>query len=346
MATSSIPIFFIGATGYLGGSILARLLIHPRANEFDITAIVRSSEKASGLQSQFGVKTVVGSISDLDKLEDLSAQSHIVFSCADSDNLDAIKAICRGLKKRRVTAGETPIFIHTSGTAVIIDDARGLHPTDIIYNDLNADQIESIPPTAFRRNVDLAIAEADKEGYLTSYIVIPSTIWGVPSTPLIDAGLQKTSSIQIPMLIKAALGMSQGGVVGKGVGQWGDVHIDDVADLYIVLLDAILANPGTVGHGREGYYFVENGEHTWYDISKEIAKALYDLGRGKSPEPTTFTSEELTKYFGSEMFGNFFGTNARCRANRGRALGWKPVKTTAEMLTGIRTEVERVIAES
>ncbi|KAI0789836.1 hypothetical protein C8Q75DRAFT_762663 [Abortiporus biennis] len=346
MSASTTPILFLGSTGYLGGSILARLLIHPRVQEFEITALVRSPEKASVLQSKFGVKTVVGSNADLDKLENLSAQSHIVFSCADSDDLDAIKAIFRGLKKRKASTGKTPLLIHTSGTAYLNDDARGLHTTEVIYDDTNVEQIQSLPPTAFHRNVDLAIEEADAEGYLKSYNVTPSTIWGVPSTPLVDVGIQNTGSIQIPYLIKAGLGRGQGGMVGKGFPQWANVNIDDVADLYIVILNALLTNPDSVGHGREGYYFGENGEHTWYELCKEISKALYELGRGKIPEPTAFTTDELVKYFGSEMFGYFFGTNSRCRANRGRALGWKPTRTTADMLASIKAEVERVIAKS
>ena len=79
-----------------------------------------------------------------------------------------------------------------------------------------------------------------------------------------------------------------------------------VADLYIVLFDSIVANPDKVGHGREGYYFGESGEHTWGDISKAIGKALVELGHGKDEEPTTFTPGELVKYFGSEVRVNHY----------------------------------------
>ncbi|KAI0789837.1 hypothetical protein C8Q75DRAFT_762665 [Abortiporus biennis] len=346
MAPSKIPIFFIGATGYLGGSILIRLLAHPRVNDFEITAIVRSQEKAAILQSKFRVKSVVGSTAELENLENLCANAHIVFSCAESDNVEAMQAILRGLKKRKENTGETPILIHTSGTGELTDDAKGLHTTDTIFDDMNADQIESLPPTAFHRNVDLPIVEADKEGYLRSYIVLPGTIYGIASNPLVSEGIQNPISSQIPDLIRAGLGRGQGGVVGKGVSQWPDVSIEDVSELYIVLLNAILEPPDSAGHGREGYYFGENGEHTWYEICKEIAKTLHELGRGKSDEPTTFSTEELVKYFGSEWFGNYHGTNSRCRSNRARALGWKPIKTKADMLASIKPQVEYIIAKS
>ena len=34
-------------TGYIGGSVLSRLLEHPSASTFDITVLVRSEEKAN-----------------------------------------------------------------------------------------------------------------------------------------------------------------------------------------------------------------------------------------------------------------------------------------------------------
>lgn len=53
-----------------------------------------------------------------------------------------------------------------------------------------------------------------------------------------------------------------------------------------------------IGHGREGFYFGENGEHLLYDAAKAIGAAMVELGRAKNDEPTTFTKEELDKYFG------------------------------------------------
>jgi hypothetical protein len=70
-----------------------------------------------------------------------------------------------------------------------------------------------------------------------------------------------------------------------------------VADFYIDLYNAIKANPDTVGHGREGFYFLLNGEHTLYDVCREIGRALVAVGRATDEVPTTFTPEEVKKYF-------------------------------------------------
>ena len=71
------------------------------------------------------------------------------------------------------------------------------------------------------------------------------------------------------------------------------------AVLYRLLFDAILLDPQGVPHGWEGFYFVENGEHTWYDISKQIGEAFVALGVSDVAEPTPFTDEELVRTWGT-----------------------------------------------
>ncbi|OSC98273.1 NAD-P-binding protein [Trametes coccinea BRFM310] len=338
-SAAKTPIFLTGATGYIGGSVLQRLLQHPNADNFDITVIVRNAEKAKILESKFGVKVVVGTHQDLDKLETLAENAHVVFHCADADDLPAAQAILSGLRKRHAKLGDLPILIHTSGTGELTDDARGMYATDTIYSDLNVEQIKSIPPTAFHRNVDLTIMEADEQGYVRAHIILPSTIYGISEGPLFEAGVSNPHSIQIPLLIKGSLDRKRAGIVGLGKALWPDVHINDVADLYIVLFDSAVSNPEKTGHGWEGFYFGENGEHSWYQISRAIGEAMVELGLTDDPEPTPFSTDELIKYFGSEAAGNYSGSNSRCRADRGRSIGWKPRYTTDDMLKSIKPEV-------
>lgn len=70
-----------------------------------------------------------------------------------------------------------------------------------------------------------------------------------------------------------------------------------VAEMYEILLDVTLSDPN-LAHGREGYYFAENGEYKLHDVAKAYSQALYDLGKGKSPDPTTYSADEAQKYFG------------------------------------------------
>lgn len=64
--------------------------------------------------------------------------------------------------------------------------------------------------------------------------------------------------------------------------------------MYVILYDAILA--GKAGHGREGLYFVENGQYVYKDVAAKIGEALLDLGGSKTAEPSTFVEEDFKKF--------------------------------------------------
>ncbi|KAF8896249.1 hypothetical protein BD779DRAFT_1494828 [Infundibulicybe gibba] len=310
-------IFLTGATGYIGGSVLSRLLSHPLARTFHITALVRSPARAKDLEA-LGVTVVLGSNADLSLLRQSAREADIIVACADADDLAAARAILDGIEERYRQTGVAPRSSTRQG--VLVDDAGGMHDTDQIYSDLDIPKLESLPASQPHRNVDLELVAADSKGYAKTHIILPSTIYGVATGILVDKKLQNAHSQQIPALVKVSLARGQGGMVGRGDNIWPNVHIDDA-----------------LAHGREGFYFAENGEHTMYDIAKTIAQVLCDMGRGESPEPTTFTEKEIKRYFPN---GTSLGTNSRCRADRSRGVGWKPVKGTIDMLSSIRDEVE------
>ena len=72
-------IYTFTGTGYIGGSVLTRLLEHPNVNSFQITTLVRSPEKAEKLKS-LGVNAVIGSLLELDKVEKLASEADVVFA--------------------------------------------------------------------------------------------------------------------------------------------------------------------------------------------------------------------------------------------------------------------------
>ncbi|EKM80125.1 hypothetical protein AGABI1DRAFT_57587 [Agaricus bisporus var. burnettii JB137-S8] len=334
----TLKFFFVGATGYIGSSVLERFLDHPDASNFEFTALVRDPRKAEKFK-QFGINATVGSFDDAQLVEDLTAAADVVVDAGNADDLGLTKSMLRGFKRGFQKTGKPSTFIHTSGTGVLVDDAAGLRTTDVIWNDADPDQIEQLPPTAPHRDVDLEILQADKEGYVRAYFVLPSTIYGMASGKFVDAGLANKHSVQVPALIKTSLDRGQAGMIGKGLNIWPNVHIDEAADFYIELFNAIKANPDAVGHGRGGFYILLNGEHTLYDVSKEIGRALVALGKATTEVPSTYTQEEVNKYFGGS---NYLGTNSRGLANHSRSIGWKPKKTTQDFLASIGPEVEEI----
>lgn len=194
-----------------------------------------------------------------------------------------------------------------SGTYTLMDDARGKYPTDIVYDDLNIDQIKSIPNDAAHRKVDLLITDADSKGYVHTHIVLPSMVYGIADHALVDAGVSNAIYL-----------LWHGQLWSAGVPEWlgrvvlfGQVcrlttvcgidflfgrmttNLSPVANLYVALFDSIVRVPQMTGHGWEGFYFGEVGEHTWFQVSKAIGDALVYFGIASESEPTPFTTEEL-----------------------------------------------------
>ena len=113
------------------------------------------------------------------------------------------------------------------------------------------------------------------------------------------------------------------------------------ANAFFRLFDAALFDPAKVSHGREGYFFVEGGEHGMDEIIGAIGKALVGLGLVSEAEPDVFTAEERVQYYGSDIFAFLLFSNARCTADRIRKeLGWAPKHTTEEFIGSLQKEVE------
>jgi len=168
-----------------------------------------------------------------------------------------------------------------------------------------------------------------------TYLVYPVTIYGIADHALTKAAISNPHSIQVPALIQASLDRGRAGMVGVGKNIWHNVRIDEISELYVVLYNTVASNP-VAAHGREGIYIGENGQHTLYDVAKAVQEAMIELGLSKENEPSSFTREEVKKYFGSD----YLGVNSHCKSERTKAIGWKPTKTTQDFLASIRPEVE------
>ncbi|KAK1225593.1 hypothetical protein PQX77_011451 [Marasmius sp. AFHP31] len=346
-ATHKTVVLLTGVTGYIGGSVLTRLLDLPGArSKFNFRAIVRSSDKAKKLEDLFDVQAILGSHSDRELVERESSQADIVLAMADSDDMEAVGAILDGLKRRYEVTGKAPILIHTSGTGVLADSAGG-ESSQVIWDDNDIAQMATISPDALHRPPELKVLDADQEGYVKTYIITPSATYGLPKAPLVDAGIQNTKSMFFGLTVPTAIARGQGFIVGKGNNIWPTVHIDDLTDVFAKLFTAVAISDkdGGVPHGKEGYFFVAADEIKFYELGEVFSRALKELGRlkGTSTEPTPITKEECTKYYGTlaDVMYSYIGSNTRCASTRARnQLRWKSNKNKKDLLAHVRKEVE------
>ncbi|CUA66643.1 hypothetical protein RSOLAG22IIIB_00084 [Rhizoctonia solani] len=313
MATTSTKVFFIGATGYVGGAILTELL--RTSAGFSITALVRKDSDIEVLE-KLGVKTIKGSFSDIDKIEQASREADVVYNAADADDLSLARAIIKGLKKKR------GILIQTSGTGLLSNNYNGeLTPEDSkVWNDNDISDIKSIPPTQPHRNVDLEIFEAHKREEIDAYIIAPSCIYGTGDGPV------NKISQQVPRLIRAAIEFSQPVYVGKGTNLWNNVHITDLVQLYTLVLNlALSVRIGETPRPEAfaNFYFGSVGEHAWGDIAKKLGPILLEKGKVEKAEARSIKADEVENF-------SALATNSRSVAERSRKLGWTTVAKSLE----------------
>lgn len=135
------------------------------------------------------------------------------------------------------------------------------------------------------------IIDTAREVGIKTYIIMSPTIYGVGS------GFFNKLSIQIPLLTKVAIAQKQSIVIGKGDAVWNHVHIADLADLYVLFAEKLLAG-ADLPSNEKGIYFSETGEQSWREVSEAVAKAGFALGALNTAEVKSVSVEEAAKLGG------------------------------------------------
>ena len=338
---STRNIFITGASGYIGGAVLHELLSAEDAAQFHITALVRNKSHGAALTA-LNVTPIYGGLDDADIITRAVTDADIIFNTADVDHVPSAKAIIAGLHS--TNGGQRRrILIHTSGTSLIGDDARGEFVSEDVWSDLDTKRIFSLPHSAPHRPVDEVVISAAKAApsVFDAYIICPPTIYGISGGPV------NKLSQQIPGMIKAYIKRGKGGTVGAGLNMWNNVHIADLADLYVKVMRAaikggMITTLATEGGG--GYYFCETGEHVLGDMSRAVAKILHDKKIIQTAEVDRLSEDEVKKYLSNGYFA--LGTNSRCSAQRAvkENVGWKP-KYINQVFEQLPTQIDYIKQE-
>ncbi|AGH50391.1 MULTISPECIES: NAD-dependent epimerase/dehydratase family protein [Sphingomonas] len=284
-------IFVTGASGYIGGSVAARLagLGH------NVRGLIRNAARADELRAH-GIEPVIGTLDDGALLTAEARAADAVINAASSDHRGAVEALLAGL------AGSGKRFIHTSGTSLVGDEAVG-EPSDAIFTEETP--VTPAPDKVARIAINRLIEDAAPGVH--SIVLCNSLIYGNHLGP-------RAQSVQIPPLVAEARESGVARHVGRGLNRWSNVHIADMADLYVLALEKAPAG---------SFYFVENGEASFREITDAIGAAL---GIGPSQD---WAPEAAIARWGRELAVFGLGSNSRVRADKARAeLGWAPVHTS------------------
>jgi nucleoside-diphosphate-sugar epimerase len=315
---TTVNVFLTGATGYIGGSLLTELL---KSSRFNITALVRSDEKAKALREK-GVQTIIGSIDDAELVTAGAYAADLVIETANCDHLPNAQAIVAGLERKFKETGKKPYYVHTSGSGILIDPNNLLlgQLNPLIYDDIDDDRLNQVPINHPHRWVDDYVIK--HSGSYHSIVVAPTLIYGKGTG---FEGIANPRSIQIPVAINNALKNRQAFQIGEGKNEWSNVHIDDVTSFYVLAINELLADSITT-LGYHGYFFLENGAVTSGEFSKKIGEIGHKKGLFETADVRTgITQEEFKEALIDPAKDPFLiGSNSRCYATKARKLGWKP----------------------
>ena len=281
-----MKIFVTGANGYIGGSVASALI----TDGHKVRGLVRSKERADAVAAH-GVDPVFGSLDDADLLQAEARAADAVVNAASSDHRGAVEALISGL------SGSGKPLIHSSGSSIVADLAMG-EPSDRIFDEMTP--IVPLTERAARVAINQLVLTAPG---IQTVVLCNSMIYG-------SALGSPAQSVQIPALVRQAKASGVARYIGRGLNRWSNVHIADVAALYVL---AIARAPAG------SFMYVESGEEALGEIVRAIAAQL-GLGPAQS-----ISAEDAIAFWGRNLAVFSLGSNSRVRGRAAVNLGWQPV---------------------
>lgn len=273
-ASTGRHVVLTGATGYIGRAVLAHLL----TSGHRVTAIVRSASSARAVD-EAGATPLVGDLFDTAWLTaQLREADALVHTAAGSDADDARlndSVIDAALK---AFAGTDKPFVHTGGVWTHGSGAA-------ITEDSPAD-----PPaiTGWRVAGEERVLASD----VRASVVRPGIVYGhgegIPAAALVGAPRDEEGRLVL---------------IGDGSQHWTTVHVEDLADLYVRVLDS--------APGGQAYLGV-NVDHP---TVRELGEALGPVVAG--------SGLEAVERFGAP-FAEALLLDQQAAGSRGTELGWTP----------------------
>lgn len=283
-----MKVLVTGATGYIGGSVAERL----NASGHQVVGLVRSAESIPLLTDR-GIESVLGTLDDQEIITKAAQGADAVIHAASADHAGSVLTLIAALER----SGKT--LICTTGSGIAADSAAGEYSASVALTEDS--YFEPVPFRRPRVAMNRLVREAAIDKGIRSIVICPSMIYGK------GRGLQPNSD-QLPKIIALSKQVGAGVYFGKGLNRYSNVHIDDLADLYLLALEKALGG---------SFFFAENGHASFKEIAEMISRSF---GLGKT---VSLSVEDLVRQYGDAgRYG--ITSNSLVSAVNARRLGWCP----------------------
>ncbi|KAL4991826.1 hypothetical protein BDW68DRAFT_151409 [Aspergillus falconensis] len=352
--SQSHNILLTGASGYLGGTLLAHLHIQATLPPYKtLYALVRSEQQASAVKG-YGAEPLIIDLNDPSSISRTLVEKEIsvVFFLIDAFNVHVQKTMIEALGRVRQRTGREVHFLHTTG-AKAFSSHVGIDPDSLSGGELldtdprlyDIQQMTNAPEEygwftqVTRTNAEI-IDTAEAHG-VKSYIFVPCIVYGE------GKGFGNRISIQDVAIVKAARAAGRVYKVDHGKPVWPVSHIHDTTTLYTQILHQILAGH-EIGHGKEGFYLAASGSVAWDDIYSAFAVALHSRGIIDDATIEMADEEALEKMERGLDPGNGnvriqLGGGCNFTAVHGHKIGWKAVYPPGHILETADEEVDLIL---
>ncbi|MGW6600839.1 NAD-dependent epimerase/dehydratase family protein [Streptomyces sp. NPDC055036] len=272
-----------GGSGYVGRATIEALV----RRGIEVAALVRS-DASDRVVTGLGASAVRGELTDVAVLREAARAADGVLHLGQHAGADAAEVDRAAAEAMQDGAGARP-YVHTGGvwvygdTAGVVDEDAPLKPPRL---------------TAWRLENEKRVLARAATGE-RPVVVMPGLVYGR------SAGLIE--------MFYAAPGREAGAVpvVGDGSNHWSLVHVEDLAELYVL---ALAAPAGSV------YAGVGDQNPTALQVAEALSRAM-----GRPGAIRQLTMDEATKEMGP--IAEAFALDQRFTGARARGqLGWNPVR--------------------
>lgn len=284
-------ILLTGASGYLGGTLLARLHTFNLPPYSTLYCLVRTPAQADAVR-QYSAEPLTLDLSSPSAIEEsiLDHNISIIFYLIDAFG-PQVAPFIRGLSTVKGKTNQDVHFLFTTGAKLFSGHAGA--PTDRALLDTDPDlysiQKDQKPVHAILRSAvdaNCTVVEAAENYGVKSYVFAPCIVYGP------GEGFGNKISIQTVAIVQAAKAAGRVLKVDEGKPTWPVSHVLDTVGLYAEILRGILEGKD-VGSGKGGYFLAASGSVAWDDLYAAMAQVLWKRGAIKEKEVSMAREEDL-----------------------------------------------------